>query len=453
MTLQTMTAAGLATSTALNLSSYGQPCRAPSLQQASEALREHLLPHFGFPTLMALSRASSDWHQLIVTAPFTQLAGHAIRDLLPHGMNSRQPLCEVLQERGSLVARLRRDYKPLQHASHDKVPYQHPESHVQGMCILSWSPQPDISQPSQYILVLRPLTGPYYQRYECIATILDILTGQPVEFHAGRSRVASMEAATVAAGPLQESALQKRERHASDMAQLRDQQEAQESIPVQCINIRHAVSTAWAADGRHAIITLASPQKPPHPADACLGDGTLILADVLLRTKGMMLAQAHERFPLGGISPAGNMILSQKSAPLAPVICLNIYHLPSVQHHFLLAPPAYPGNFHQTPVKYQQFAWSLDGSKIAVWWVQHRPPVTETATTSPQSASLISNYVTVHSADNGKCLTSTMVELDGHSKRKRSTQNSDSSDSDEAGDDYDFPSILWGSSSSYVLWT
>ena len=77
MILQMMTTAGLGTSIALDLSSNGQPCRARSLQQASEALREHLLPHLGFSTLMALSRASSDWHQLISTTPLTQLASHA----------------------------------------------------------------------------------------------------------------------------------------------------------------------------------------------------------------------------------------------------------------------------------------------------------------------------------------------------------------------------------------
>ncbi len=454
-----MTAASHGTSIALNLSSSGPPCRARSLQQASEALREHMLPHLGFPMLMALSRASPDWHQLISTTPLAQLSGHVSRDMLPHGMYSHQPLCEVLQERGSLVARLRRDHKPLQQASHDTVPHQHSESHVQGMCILSWSPQPDISQPSQHILILRPWTDPYYQGHERIASILDLPTGWQIESHAGRSRGASMEAATVAVGPSQESALRRTERHSSDMVQPRDQQEAQESISEPCINIRHAASAAWASDGRHAIITLASPQKYPHP-DAYGRNVTHILADVLLRERALIFIQPHERFPRGGISPAGNMLLSQTSTPLNPDIRLDIYLLPSFRHHFFLAPPTCPDNLHQTPIKYQQFAWSPDGSKIAVWWVQNWPTATETASTSPSSTSSISDYVTIDSADDGTCLTS--ILLDSHPRHMHSTQDSDSSNSDESSDeedddsydgDDDYPGIEWDSTSSYILWT
>ncbi len=59
MTLQMMTPVGPGASSPLALSSHGQLRSAERLQQAREALREHLLPHLGFPTLMALSRASS----------------------------------------------------------------------------------------------------------------------------------------------------------------------------------------------------------------------------------------------------------------------------------------------------------------------------------------------------------------------------------------------------------
>ncbi len=467
-----MTAAGLGASAASDFFSNGQPCRARSLQQASEALREHMLPHLGLSTLMALSRACSDWHQLIFTTPLDQLARHQNRDLLPHGMTSHQPLGEVLQERGSLVARLRHDHKPRQHASHDTVPYQHPESHVQGMCILSWSPQPDISQPSQHILISRPWTDPYYQGYERITSVLDLHTGQLVDFHAGRSCVASTEAATAAADPSQDSALGRRERNASNMAQLNagtdqhkldeGQQEAQEHMPAQCINIRHARSAAWAADAQHATITLSSPQTSPHSADASGRTGTLILADVLLRTRAIMLTQPHESFPQGAISPAGDMILSQTSTPLNPDVRLNIYSLPSLQHHFLLAAPASAGIFNQALIKYQQFAWSPDGSKIAVWWLQKWPTVPETDISSSPSATSLSDYVTIHRTDDGKCLTSTIMVRDSHPRDMPSTQDIDQSESDESDDesgeesedgDHDSPEIQWDPSGSYILWT
>ncbi len=479
MTLQTVTAAGLGTSTALDLSASGQPCGARSLQQASEALREHLLPHLGLPTLMALGRASSDWHQLISTTPPAQLAGHANRDMLPHGLSSHQPLHEVLQERGSLLGRLRRNCKPSHKLSHDAshdnltdtVPYQHSEFHVPEMCILSWSSQPDISQPSQHILISRPQTEPWHQGFEHNVSVLDLLTGRPVEFHAARSCVASAGAAMAAASPSQESMQHPspgREGPSSHMAQLNagndqhefkeSQQQAlngQEHMPAPYINIRHAALAAWAADARHVVIALSKPQTSPHPRDPCSQTGSLILADILLRTRAMMLTQACERFAQGAISPAGDMLLLESSAP-DPAVCLNVSQLPSLQHHFLLAPPAFSDRFFQTPIKFQQFAWSADGSKIAVWWVQDRAAATETATTSFESAPSINDYVTIHRADDGKCLTSTMILLDGHSRRMRSTPDSDSSDSmteDESDDDdHNFPGIQWDSSNSFVLW-
>ncbi len=436
MPLQMTTPAGLGTSIALDLSSNGQPCRARSLhcwQQASEALREHLFPHLSLPTLMALSRASSDWHQLISTTPPTQLAGHQRRDLLPHGMISHQPLCEVLQERGSLVARL----------SHDTVPYQHSESHVQGTCFLSWSPQPDISRPSQHILISRPQAERGHQEYERDASVLDLLTGRLIEFQAARS--CGTSAAHLHAG---------KDQHKIDESH-QQALDRREHRPARCINIRRALFASWAADARHAIITLSNQPTSPHPADPSGRAGSHILVDTLLRTRAMMLTRACERFPRGAISPTGNMILSTMSPSLGSDICHNIYQLPTLQHRFPVAPPAFPDDSHQTRIKCEQFAWSPDGSKLAVWWM--RISRAQLASTSSPSVSSLSNCINIYRADNGKCVSSTKIVPHNRARNSRSTRHADSTDSSDVngtGDDDDdvFACIEWDPSSSYVLW-
>ncbi len=484
MILQMMTTAGLGTSIALDLSSNSQPCRARSLQQASEALREHLLPHLGFSTLMALSRASSDWHQLISTATLTQLASHANLDLLPHGMSSHQPLREVLQERGSLLSRLRRQHEPGHSigvdAKHDPTSMLH--SHEQGMCILAWSPQPDISQPSQHILISRLQTfvtsASGCQAYERIASVLDVSTGRPVEFCAARSCIVPVKNAASGADASQDFLRQAEPgvgRHPNDMAQHcagndqqklnEGQQEAQEQNLAQCTSIRHATLAAWTADARHVIITLSSPHST----------GSLMLADTLLKSRLMLVPQDYEGFPPGAISPAGTMILSESTRPPDFDISLNLYQLPSLQHQFSMGPP---DDHCRGLFERQQFAWSPDGSKLAVWW-----------TCSPFTSST-RDYVTIHLADDGRCLTSTTILHGSQADDVRSTQDSDSSDNEsynsangsdssendsdssdhisdssengETGDeeqslsvdnDYGFPAIQWDSASSYVLWT
>ncbi len=469
--MQTMTPAGLGTSITMDSSPHGQPCRAWSLQQASEALREHLLPHLGLPTLMALSRASSDWHQLILTTPLTQLAGHANRDLLPYGMTSHQPLREVLQERGSLLGRLRRHHNPgngIGLAAPGPMQNRAP-CHQQGMCTLTWSPQPDITQPSQHILIWRlqaPVPESGHHGYERIASVLHLPTGRPVDFRAARSCSLPVKPAALGADPSQKG-VPGRGRHPNDMVQpsaCNDQQAAQEHILARCTNIRHGSLAAWAADARHVIITLSDPQTSPHPADSSERTGSLILADTLLHSRRMLFPQAHERFLAGAISPAGNIIPSQSSSPTD---CLNMYQLPNMQHQFSVGPPISPYIHCLGPFEYQQIAWSPDGAKVAVWWVQDRPTVTDAAVTSSPSASSISDYVTIHCADDGRCLTSTLISLDSHADGKRSTQDSGSTANDDSGnkeyslhlqeedesEDDDSPQIEWDSSSSYVLWT
>ena len=345
-----------------------------------------------------------------------------------------------------------------------------PASHKQGICTLSWSLQPDISQPSQHILILRAQCA-FLPGYLRNASVLDVLTERPINLHAG-SCVGSAVAARATAGPCQEPMQQLslgRERRASDMAQLNasnDQHECNESRqlaleslehrPAQCIMNRQA---AWAADARHVIMILQNELTSLHLADPCRQTGNLVLEDMLLRTTALVVTQPGEHFPQHAISPAGNMILSETSDQLGFDVCLNIYQLPSLQHHFLLAPLTRPVNF-QTPFNALQFAWSPDGSKLAVWWLQDRPTVSETATISPPSAQSISYSIAIHCADTGKCLTSTMIFRDSCLEDMGSTKNSDSSDNeardegeDEVDYDFYFARFEWDPSSSYILWT
>ena len=518
LTAQMMKLASHGINIALDLAPRGHPFEARSLHQADEALREHLLPYLSFPMLMALSRASSDWHHLIFTTTLTHPAGHANRKMLPCGMISHQSLREVLQERGSLLARLRRQHKPGYaigvDASHDPAPMQNPtRCHEQGMCILTWSPQPDISQPSQHILISGLQTyvnsDSGFQGYERIASVLDLSTGRPVEFRAARSCIVPFKPAALGADFSQESVRQAvpgRERLPDDMARYgagndqhkldESQQEAQEHNLAQCINIGHAKLAAWTADARHVIIILSGPRTSPHPAGSRGRTGSLILVDTLLHSRLMLFPQAHERFPPGAISPAGNMILSQSSHPPDFDISLNLYQLPSLQHQFSVGPPIFSDDHYHGPLKYQQFAWSPDGSKLAVWWAQDRPILLAAPHASSLSASSTSNYVTVHRADDGECLTSTRILPGSQPKDVHSTQDSDSSDrsystgsysdrsysdrsysdrsysdrsysdSDSSDDnetrdaqedlsddnDHGFPGIEWNSASSCVIW-
>ena len=83
--------------TTLQISSLDQA----RLHEASEALREHVLPSLTFQELIALSRTCTNWQHVISATPFHQLLAICLKGLLPNGLTSSKSFQQVLQRQNS----------------------------------------------------------------------------------------------------------------------------------------------------------------------------------------------------------------------------------------------------------------------------------------------------------------------------------------------------------------
>ncbi len=407
----------LTSSDAMHAPAFGYVSTEKSLHEAREALREHLVCHLSLPTLMALSKASTEWRQLILTTPFFQLPSHARKLLLPKDMSSQRSLWETLQERAALMAELRRHYSPNHKIGNHQIcnKIMNPDV-VQGLGKdVLWSPQPDISKPSQYLLLFREqIWLPGSCSYESIATVLDLPVGKPLEFI---SAVCSLPiegaAAEAASGSSKE-------------------------IPEQAqhVNMRKAVAR-WTADGQRLVIKHhTSPSK----------FGRLMLADLAQQTVDIICqANGLEYFDPGHISPTGKMWIPSEDGRCSPRH-LKIYHIPNLELHFSKETPDAVTTLPPAQWRIGHISWSPDGSMLGITWRRDARP----------GRQHIRPCVAIYRARDGACLTS--IILPAYRWRiYRAGALFDADDHDDPGDDNDDkyiePGLFlhWGRCSALLL--
>ena len=361
------------------------------LHKAGEAVWQHLLPHLCFSNLLALSRTSSHWHQLILATPVHQLRADAVRVLLPSGMTSCQSLGGTLQERANLMARLRGKLQPsgdAANAPNNTVAFiQHQAFQGQAVGNILWCPQTDISTPSQHIGITNierisaPHDVPEDDKYRLVVTLLDLSRGQPVNLQAtGCYRVATesqMSTQAALTGPSWQALAG-----------------TVQPGPVQCKSLEDTAAS-WIADGQHLVVTLldVSPLASPDAtsaraaSEADLGtdptshldwsEDPMILVNIPAGSKAMVCNQHARRYiSPGPISPSNDMMIWVQQSPnrmpnsSASEDCLAVYQLPSLEMHPMVEPPAFPNHRPDQPRRMRSIVWAPDGSKFAIQWTQ-----------------------------------------------------------------------------------
>ena len=153
-------------------STHQESCRDQSqLHIIKEALRKHMLPLLTFTEIAALGSTCTDWHHIIALTHVQQLPARCLEGLLPPAISSKRPFCKVLQQQGSLMAKLK-GREPL-----NPVVLQLDVA-SNRVCKLAWSPQTDLDMPSQWIQVMqRPAkesSGGKTAEAHMIATVVDL---------------------------------------------------------------------------------------------------------------------------------------------------------------------------------------------------------------------------------------------------------------------------------------
>ncbi len=409
---------GMTSSDAVHGPASGYLSTGQSLHEASEALREHLLCHLSLPTLTTLSQASTEWHQLILPTPLPQLSAHVRELLLPKGMSSQQSLRETLQERGSLMAELRRHSSSSHEICNHQICDQIMKPHRGYRCCkdVYWSPQPDISKPSQYIFLFRQqtwLSGSH--SYESIATVLDLHVGRPVEFQ------------LAVCGLLMERASAEAASSRSDVTSEQMSLSSSQCMQAQHVNIR-STGAVWTADGQHLVIK----DQDLHI------NKKLMLADLAEHTI-TLICQAHG-YEYFLVSPAGTMWTLFEKRPSD----LNVYHIPGCELHFSVGIPDTVDILPPAEWLIRQVCWSPDGSKLAVTWYRDRRPCREQ----------VRPCVAMYRAHDGACLTSIILPpYRYYVSVAREDEDDDVKLDDDDDNFYGEPDLelQWGFCSSYLL--
>ena len=294
-----------------------QPSTQRHLHEAGDALRQHLLGHLCFPNLLALSKASSQWHEFILATPVHQLGGHAVRMLLPSGITSRQSLRRELHERANFLARLRGKPLPVRRGADapDKAPAAIQRLAFQGGSVdkILWSPQTDSKQPSQHVCIYTVDHGisaaadlPDNDKHEFVLTLLDVPTGQPVNLHA--TACYSLALAT-----------QARAQAAPARPSLQSFTSAMQPGPVRCKKDL-GYSASWTADGRHLVVTSNPPYRclPILPSPSGPPASPMMLANISARSVAAV-----------GNQPARQLAVATKKSLPKRTWCSGSRSLPS----------------------------------------------------------------------------------------------------------------------------
>lgn len=427
------------------------PAAHRSLYEASDALCEHVLSRLCLPTLMALSRVSVQWHEIIMALPVHQLSAQASRALLPPGISSCQTFRKVLQERAGLLDSLRSHLEPSQNTG--RHPDEDPSLQLHQ---IFWSPQFEISKPSQHIMISRVQSEKpsldHPARYGLVTTVVDLSTSRPVGFQAAECHVVSAQVPDMPAKGSVRQAHPKR----SDKTGL-----------AATMNLRPVSQAAWTADGQHIIIRSLDSKFSPDPSGPSWCGFRLMIADLSDCTmRSLCNGQVSDDFYL---SVACDMMCwfrcrGWESPPNSSDDHLYVHSLPSIQLQCDMEPPA-----HRTdPIRWQRrlysVFWAPDRSKIAIWWSPEKsmglqPAMTDAETSPAQQC------ITVHSTVDGACLGSALMPLPhfptlprvGQDEDSSAPGNSDDSEVEEEEDENEIEEGLqrmqWDTTSSYVIWS
>ena len=406
---------------------------AARLQELSEALRRHMLPHLPFPELASLSGICSGWHHVVSTTPVPQLSAGCLKGLLPPDFASSKSFGEVLQQRGSAMARVR-----------GHAPMADPQLlSFQGYAILqvAWSPQRELGSRDQRLLVKQWRLNRAARR--------DQLDGGMVYVNVVNVSM-----------PRQPEALQPLHTHA-DTAQTRGD-DSPDHAHVHSATFRdQAPSAAWSADGLHVVVV--SPPLPVRLVDIPLGQTivlgygdetfsrTLVVNNVLSRTdvpacRPLSLVD-HS---MGFISPCGHVMLwgelplgADRDSCQEEVVA---YSLPELQRLYTveLPPGTLNANYQGGQKCVQKIAWAPTGGLFAIRWAfgDARPRVSNWGGVVHTSWGFVNLHgISIHQVADGECLGSHEVV--------------------DPQQDFTSPTLLasltpqtrWDPSGSYLIWT
>ena len=209
-------------------------------------------------------------------------------------------------------------------AKHDPTSMLH--SHEQGMCILSWSPQPDISQPSQHILISR------------LQTFVTSASGCPsIRAYRLSSGLVYRQASRVPVQQDPASFLSKMQHRVRTPLRIScgKQNRGWAGIPMTWPNIARAMISRSSMKVSRKLKSRLSCAVHQHQACDIGGvDGRCTArhhhlvqptqrahwipdsgGHIAEARELMLLTQDYEGFPPGAISPAGTMILSESTRP------------------------------------------------------------------------------------------------------------------------------------------
>ena len=306
------------------------------LHEASEAIRQHMLPLLTFSEVARLSRTCMDWHQLISTTPVHQLSAECRRGLLPAGVTSYRSFREVLQLRSALMARLRGQLPPNISMRCLSLPGH-------ALKNVSWSPQTDQDQPSQWIQTMQLQYEPSEEAFDDVWSIdvVDLASCQPAKPQAQVQGDCTEQFPAQLSGQATsltcDFALETAPRAAF--------------CPLHVAWARQQASATWTADGMHLVVLARPVQgRPVVTIDpACQPEtsqeamdpqislmwGTLLVVDAVSRSE----VAASSKLALtphgpGRLSPSGDVLLWSISPSLTSHTCdqkVAAYRLPDLR--------------------------------------------------------------------------------------------------------------------------
>ncbi|KAK9824967.1 hypothetical protein WJX74_011063 [Apatococcus lobatus] len=362
--------------------------------EISHIMRRYLLPHLPFQAIMALSRTGYDWHQLITTTSLQQLPTAALAQILPAGLRSQQPFLEVLQQQATLLAKLRGKRAAT------TLPLKSSFSTHGPVTGLSWSPQSDLSSPSQWLQVSHLHYGnPGSDFPEAIfhsMAVLNLQTGQPVLFNHVEWPSGNQNGLLPTRGldPTAPSASSVLSSADCNMAMTR---------------------AAWVADGQFmAIMSSSQTAGGEEPSDPT--ESMLTLADLIQQTMttAINVTGRQERGP-GPVSPTGNMICWVQRTPdviveraVTSEDRILVYSLPHMQVLCEMGPPTQLPTDKGLQRRQLQVEWSPNGTMFAVLWAVVMPlwPGTKRNRNSHGSFGLTTHQpvISIYHAATGACL-------------------------------------------------
>lgn len=127
------------------------------LHEVSGPLRKHLLPLLNHRHVLALGSTCTHWHHVIALTPIQQLSARCLEAFLPPKITSSRPLCEVLQQQGKVIAKL----KGIVPFIPSLLQLDFPDEPKNGARInthyqqVAWSPQTDLDRPSQWVAIVQ----------------------------------------------------------------------------------------------------------------------------------------------------------------------------------------------------------------------------------------------------------------------------------------------------------